>query len=398
MTNHDALPEIRAVPPASNERLRLLFWADSFWPAIGGLEVWAARFVRGLSRLGHEVTVVTTHTGLDVPDRDEYHGIPVHRFPLWSAAKSSDPRRIAEARSKVARLREAVRPHCVHVNMCGPTILFYLLTRHIAPAPSVFTLHGEWPARYAEPGSLLARSLDDAGCVVAVSEATLAWARKVNPAVAPRASVIPHAFEGFRGFTRSGRRGDAAPRRLLCLGRLSQEKGFDVALRAFARITRAIPDAVLTIAGDGMERGPLEALARELGIRERVRFAGWVSPRDVPALIQDSAVVLIPSRAEGFGLAALEAAWMGRPVVAAAVGGLLEVVDDGATGVLVPPDDPARLADATLELLQDADRRAAMGRRARRAARGRGGWSEHVNAYDALFRQLAGDVRQDGTP
>lgn len=390
-----ALPVARS---AAGEKLRLLFWADSFWPAIGGLEVWAARFVRSLRELGHEVTVLTTHTGIDVPDEDVYHGVPIHRFPLWSAAKSEDPRRIVEARRQVAALRKAFRPHCVHVNMCGPTILFYLLTRHVAPAPTVFTLHGEWPARFAEPGSLLARSLEHADRVVAVSHATLAWARRVNPRSAQRACVIPHAFAPAGEHGAGGPPAPESGRRLLCLGRLSQEKGFDVALHAFARIAHAFPDACLTITGDGMERGALEALAAGLGLRERVEFTGWVSPHEVPALMRRAELVLVPSRAEGFGLTALEAAWFARPVVASAVGGLVEVVEHDSTGVLVPAEDPTALADAVIRLLSDDDRRAAMGRRARLAARARRGWPEHVAAYDAVFREVSGQRCGEAVP
>lgn len=369
--------------------LRLLFWADAFWPSIGGMEVWAARFVRALHERGHFVSVVTTHTGINVPDLDDYHGIPVHRLPLWEALKSNDVRQVAQARQRVAELRKALRPQCVHLNMCGPTVLFYLLTRDVAPAPSLLTLHGEWPDRYAQPGSLLARSLESSDWIVAVSQSTLDWAQSFHPELASRASVIGHAID--KAIRASDDEAASLPSipHLLCLGRLSHEKGFDLALRAFARVARALPGARLDIAGDGMERGALEALARELGIAGSVDFLGWVSPGKIPSLLRRCSLVLIPSRSEGFGLAALEAAALARTAVAANVGGLREVIDHGSTGLLVAPEDPEAMAEAALRLLRDPDRLAEMGRCARDFIARHGTWKQHVDAYDIVIRRLA---------
>jgi len=384
---------VSAIPDGRG--VRLLFWADSFWPAIGGMEVWAAAYVRALTAHGYQVTVVTTHTGLRVPDREEYHGAVVHRLPLWETLKANDSARLVRVRSALARLREQVRPDCVHVNFSGPTILFYLLTRHVAPAPTLFTLHGEWPDRYTEPGSILVQTLESANWVVSVSRATLAWARAFCPSLAEHSSVIPPASAGANGTgTPPEQRGaPSGPPRLLCLGRLSHEKGFDLALRAFSRVVAARPDARLTIAGDGTEREPLAELARELGIADKVEFPGWISPGDVPDLIARSHLVLAPSRSEGFGLAALEAARMARPVVAAAVGGLNEIVIDGQTGILVPPQDPDALAGAVLALLADPARAGGLGRAARASVARHGDWETHLHAYHDLIQSLVRGAR-----
>jgi glycogen(starch) synthase len=125
--------------------------------------------------------------------------------------------------------------------------------------------------------------------------------------------------------------------RLLCLGRLSREKGFDLALAAVKILKQEFPEIRLVLAGDGPMRTDLEQRAREFGIRDHVDFLGWVAPGDVPSLINTVTVVLMPSRQESLPLAALEAALMARPLVAARVGGLPEVVIDEATGLLVEP-------------------------------------------------------------
>lgn len=112
----------------------------------------------------------------------------------------------------------------------------------------------------------------------------------------------------------------------------------------------------------------LTALAEDLGVADRVTFLGSVPHDDMPALIREADVVVATPWYEPFGIVPLEAAACGRPVVGAAVGGLLDSVADGVTGVLVPPQNPTALADALVPLLQDRERRSRFGTAARRRA------------------------------
>ena len=153
---------------------------------------------------------------------------------------------------------------------------------------------------------------------------------------------------------------------LLCIGRLTSDKGFDLAVRMFARLRDRGVVAKLVVAGDGPEKSRLEALARGLGLAGHVDFPGWVAPDHVGSMINTSTVVVMPSRwPEPFGLVALQAAQMGRPVVACGVGGLPEVVDHERTGLLVAADDEQAMADAIERLLSDASSVKRMGERAR---------------------------------
>src|SRR5262249_26205653 len=149
---------------------------------------------------------------------------------------------------------------------------------------------------------------------------------------------------------------------------LSPEKGFDIALTAFASLVRRFPRAHLIIAGDGEERSKLEHQIRRLGLATRVELTGAIAPDEVPALLNTVTAVLIPSRQEPFGLVALEAALMARPVVATRVGGLPEVVRHEQTGLLVKPEDPGALAAALAHLLDHPDTASRMGQAARRRA------------------------------
>ncbi len=154
--------------------------------------------------------------------------------------------------------------------------------------------------------------------------------------------------------------------RFLCIGRLIPIKGHVVLLRAFRQVLDERPDVTLDIAGRGVLEHGLKDLSRELGLNGAVRFLGHVTP--VQQAVEDSLAVVVPSLGEGFGMVALEAMERARPVIAAAIGGLEDLVRDGETGLLVQAGDSESLAEAMLTLAADPARAAAMGLEARRRA------------------------------
>jgi glycosyltransferase involved in cell wall biosynthesis len=181
---------------------------------------------------------------------------------------------------------------------------------------------------------------------------------------AARAHHVPNFVDDLAGAAPAALPAPPGARRLLAMGRLHRNKGFDIALRALAHL----PTAHLAIAGEGPERAALETLARELGVADRVAFLGW--RRDPGALLAAAEVFVCSSRHEPLGNIVLEAWSAARPVVAAASQGPVELIADGVDGVLVPPEDPGALAVAIARLLDDAPRAAALAA-AGRAAYGR---------------------------
>jgi len=181
------------------------------------------------------------------------------------------------------------------------------------------------------------------------------------------------------------------PPRLLCLGRLAPEKGFDLALEAFGMIVHLFPRARLLIAGDGAARDELEHRAAKQGISHAVEFIGWVAPKRVTALINDATIVVMPSREDSLPLVALEAARMARPVVGTRVGGLPEIVVHQETGLLVEKEDSKDLARAISFLLGHPEAAFSMGQAAQRRVERVFSWEKHVDAYDALYRRLIGE-------
>jgi glycosyltransferase involved in cell wall biosynthesis/predicted metal-dependent phosphoesterase TrpH len=162
---------------------------------------------------------------------------------------------------------------------------------------------------------------------------------------------------------------------VLSVGRLSHEKRIGVLLDAFARLSRARPEARLVVVGEGPARRELERTAPAGAV-----FVGEARGRDLAAHYASADLFCFPSTTDTFGQVLLEAGASGLPVVAAAAGGALELVAHGQNGLLVPPDDPGRLAALLLELAESPARRAAFGAAGLASARAR--------TWDAAFAQL----------
>jgi glycosyltransferase involved in cell wall biosynthesis len=177
---------------------------------------------------------------------------------------------------------------------------------------------------------------------------------------------------------------------------LRPEKDHSSLLRAFRQVLDEEPEARLLIVGDGTQRAVLEKLAAELGVAGQVVFAG--ARPDVPALLGLVDVVVLSSYTECFPMAVLEAMACGVPVVCSAVGGIPEMVEDGVTGRLVPPRDPAALADGLRSLLHDRDRARRFGAAARAAVEARFGLAASVRGAEAALERTAGRTRSPHRP
>ncbi|HEX6900840.1 MAG TPA: glycosyltransferase family 4 protein [Thermoanaerobaculia bacterium] len=207
-------------------------------------------------------------------------------------------------------------------------------------------------------GLLTARTAD---LVLAPSEATAAEVRRDYRA--DPVGVVPNVTGGLA--VAPAGEPEGAPGYLLFVGRLRIRKGVEVLLEALRELRRRNPAAIVRIAGDGEHRGRLERKAGEVGLGPAVAFLGSRDAAGVRTLLRGAAALVVPSTYEGMPLVILEAMEAGVPVVASRVSGIPEVVVDGETGWLVPPEDPEALAKALEEALADpeeARRRGAAGR------------------------------------
>ncbi len=175
--------------------------------------------------------------------------------------------------------------------------------------------------------------------------------------------------------------------RLLCtVGRLSPEKGYHFLLDAFRQVVAAVPEARLIMVGDGLMRHHLEAQTVMYGLGSHVVFTGYRS--DVEAVIAASDILVMPSLREGFGDPAIEAMALCVPVIGSSVGGIVEIVRHGETGLLVPPANPDALAEAIIGLLQDSTLRRRMGLQGRQVALQEYSVERLADALAELYEEL----------
>jgi D-inositol-3-phosphate glycosyltransferase len=188
--------------------------------------------------------------------------------------------------------------------------------------------------------------------------------------------------------------GQGAGRLLLYVGRLERLKGVDVAIRALALLRDRTHDDVRLLVvgedsreGDESEKQRLQIIARELGVTDRVEFAGSVAHHELPYFYGAADVCVMPSYSESFGLVGLEAQACGRPVVGSGVTGLRSVIRDGVTGYLIDGHDPAAYAERIGRLLDSPELAQQMGRSGRLLAQ-RFSWSGTADRLENLFERV----------
>lgn len=375
--------------------MRVLFWSELFWPYMGGAQFSALKLLSGLRECGHEFIVVTRQDDPDLPQEDCFKGFPIYRFPFYTALADSNVSQLIAVRQQVAQLKRRFAPDLVHVNCFGLSLLFHLDTTKAHPAPLLVTLRSEKYDPVVKHDTLLERTLRAADWVTGPSKRTVEYAQQLVPGFVFSASHIYNGLELPPVLPASL---PFDPPRLLCLGRLVPNKGFDLALTAFAAIVERFPGISLIIAGDGPVRSELEQQTADLGLSDRVEFLGWVAPEHVPALINTATVVVVPSRGwEALPLVALEAAFMARPVVAARDAGLPEVVVHQKTGLLVEKEDSVGLAQALSFLLENPEKAVQMGKAAKQRGKEVFSIGRCIDAYDALYKKLGKKVASFGS-
>jgi len=389
-----AVPHADGDPPIR----RVTIAASSFAPHKGGVEELVAQLAEQQRSEGGEPQVFTMRWPKDLPAAETVAGIPVRRF-LYRAPEGR-PRQRLLARASRSRTVAAIatelrrtRAELVHIQCVSSGAWFVEQATRQVGLPLVVTLQGELTMdatgvydRSPFLRATLRHLLETADAVTACSRATLEEAEAWSQIdLGARGSVV---YNGVRlaDFDRVEATRRARPY-VLAVGRHVRQKGFDVLLDAFAVLgERPGFDWDLVLAGDGPEHTDLAGRVQHLGIGARVELLGATEREQTAALFKGCAAFVLPSRHEPFGIVNLEAMAAARPVVASAVGGVPEFVEDGVTGLLVPPEDPAALARALQQLHDDPGQAALLGRQGRvRAADF--DWSAISRDYRTVYAQ-----------
>jgi len=375
----------------------------------GGMNVYVRELVSALAQAGVDCRAYVRRWRDDLPD--EVAVEPGFRVVHVSAGPCDLPKEALPG--VVGTWTEGVLDHitatggidAIHANYWLSGLAGHAIKHHL-DLPLVSTFHTLARVKADTGDSEPQRRIDAESEVIACSDAILASCsaeaaqlEQFYGARPERIEIVPpgvdHAF--FSPGDRRGARTALAlpPDRpvLLFVGRIQPLKGLDVAVTALASLPH--PDAVLVAVGGPSgpsgeaELARVHELARTLGVEDRVRYVPPQPHHLLSTYYRAADVCVVPSRSESFGLVALEAAACGTPVVAAAVGGLATIVEDGTTGLLIEGRDPAAFADAIAGLLADPARARAVGAAA--AARARGyTWSTAA----ARLRRVYADLTQ----
>ena len=396
--------------------MRILHIVTAFPRQLGDpIAPWLVELLHRLRARGHDIEVLaSSYRGLGDQDHD---GIRVHRFRYFPARwerlthEETAPDRMRRSPLYaimplfflVAGMRRAwslARRHrydIVHVHWPMPMALLGWAARRGRSMPMVTTFYGielrwvqsrlpflKWLVRWA------ARTSSQA---VAISWYT---ARELRKFADVPIEVIPYTAEFPVPLSAVTAR--ATNQSILFVGRLIERKGVHHLIRALGAVRERTP-ARLVIIGDGPERPPLEALARDAGVAEHVDFRGRVSDEELRQAYATATVFVLPSvldarqDTEGLGVVLLEAMNYSVPVVASEIGGITDIVQHERTGLLVPPGDETALAAALTRLLTDRALSNTLGAAGLRALRESFSWERIVDRWEAVYRRVVSTGR-----
>lgn len=341
---------------------------------IGGPAIHATLLTERLDRSRYESRLVS---GLESRTEGSYlalHGREVAGLTVMpQLGREIHPARDAVTVLRLYRLIRRFRPHVVHTHTAKAGAVGRLAARLARVPAIVHTYHGHVLHGYFSPLRTrvftavergLARVTDR---LLVVSEAVRQDLLDRGIGDPARITVLPLGFDlapfleshRLRGQLRAELGVGAGDPLVGIVARLVPIKRHEDFLAAAALVARGVPAARFLVVGNGERRAELEALAERLGLAGRVRFVGW--RRDLDRIYADLDLVVLTSANEGSPVSVIEAMAAGRPVVATRVGGVPDLVEDGTSGLLVPAGDPRGVADAVTALLEDPERRRAMG-------------------------------------
>lgn len=388
--------------------MRILHLSWEYPPVVyGGLGRHVHALAEAQAALGHDVAVIT-QAG-DAPDDETVAGVRIVRvrpvppappdwrdgFLEWCFGFNT-----AVADAGIAFGREW-RPDVLHVHD-WLTAQSGVLLRSALDVPLVLTVHATESGRTGGVlGTALSRGVDAVeGWIVGAADRVIVCSDYMRDEVidlfdcdADALTVIPNGIDPQDWLTSESRK--RAMRRRFGTpfigfsGRLEAEKGVQTLIDAMPAIRRAVPDIHAVVIGTcGAER-ELRDRVRRRRLAETVSFTGYVSDEDLRAIIGASSVAVVPSLYEPFGFVALEAMVLGTPLVAARTGGLAGIVEEGTTGWLFTPGDPADLAATVIDVLGNPARARRSVAAARRAVAEQYGWPAIAEATEAVYRGAA---------
>jgi len=365
------------------------------YPTVGGSGAVAAELGKQLGRRGHRVHFISYRLPFRLSGGRFHENVVFHEVDVSSYVLFEYPPHDLALAAKMAEVSRDYELDLLHVHYAIPHAIAGYLARkmlgEVAPK-LVTTLHGTDITLVGQDRTFFEITrfgIDHSDGVTAVSE-FLKRMTLQEFQVRKEIEAIPNfvdlsVYSPERAYPVRSRLAAPDERILLHISNFRPVKRvFDV-VRILERVSREVP-AVLLMLGEGPERASAQALARRLGVQDRVRFLGTQERVEELAGIAD--VFLLPSELESFGLSALEAMACGVPVVGSDAGGLPELVAHGETGFLLPVGDIEGMSARVLEILKDDATRRRMGRLARERAEAHFGSDAIVSRYERFYEKV----------
>ncbi len=381
--------------------LRILILNYEFPPMGGGAGHASFQIASSLAKRGHRVDVVTSRVGSqrrwERKGRLAVFRVRSFRRGIQDCGINGAWSYLFFAAPVIEHLTRKRRYDIVHCFFSLPTGLLSLCVPGLRRLPAVISLRGSDVPGYDAEHRLLQRMhrcmlpltrriWQRSGAVVALSDSLRRLAHQTLPG-AP-IGVIPNGIcADFRpNAWPKQARSAGEPLQILTVARLVKRKGLDSLLRAVALLSDL--SIRLLIQGSGSDEKSLRELAATLGIEDRVTFLGFRERESLPPVYQNADIFIMPSHSESFGLAVLEAMACGLPVIVSRVGGMVDYVEEGVNGLIVPPNDAMRLAEAIRHLAEAPEICRAMGARNNQKAHAEYTWERTTQAYLETYRSV----------
>ncbi|MBI5360611.1 MAG: glycosyltransferase family 4 protein [Planctomycetes bacterium] len=360
--------------------MRICFISDS-------KSVHCKRWTEAMAKLGHEVHLVCNHPV-------NLAGVNVHVREMYPFGKKGLCRIICGMLNvrKTKKLIRAINPDIVHLLGLFPLMAPDL--KHIVRGLPNLAISG-WGGEFTgssgmvmdeKAKGILRYILKQADKITATGRHL---AQITSQFTGKEIIIVPYGVELNRFSPSEFPEKQSNALTIGFLKHFEKKYGPECLLRAFALLTKKHGNIELLLIGGGSQANTLEQLAADLRITPLIRFIGAVPYEDVPLWLSRMDIFVMPSVYEEFGVAALEASAMELPVVASNAGGIPEVVQDGKTGILVPPENPAALADAIDKLISNPQMRAEFGKAGRRYVEENYRWEENVKAMIEVYKSMS---------
>lgn len=390
--------------------MRIAELSTRYPPGPGGVERHVHEVATRLAHGGDTVGVFTSELYREfpwqrlppeVPRRETHHGVEVRRLPVWTL-----PSELHYPFFRgLARELDGFRPEVLHAHTYGThhatvaarhhrrTGVPFVLTAHFHP---IWSIEGGWfrhRLRAFYDRNLAGRVLRDVDRLVVQTREEERLMRALGLPLPP-IEIIPPGYASTAAPLDDPQAFRAAFQLdgpfLLFVGRLASNKGLLDLVDAFAPLAKRDREVTLVLVGeDGGMRAPVEERLRARGLESRVRITGHLGDeRLLASALREATFLLLPSEYEAFGLVLLEALAQGTAVLASRVGGIPEVLDDGAAGLLTPPNSPDRLAEAIERLYTDADLRRKLASYGRERVVPRYDWDRVTARLRTVFEEL----------